>query len=319
MQDTRRDIVDQVLDFVGEINDPTARDTANRTLNRVMGLIWAKHPWRQFWMPAPFTFSTVAGQRAYPLPAYFGRVVSKQGVIRNLSTAAELYPQTPDDIERADPTAGTPAETLGNPQGYTIGGSVGVDKQPTSGEAVSVASSDAADIDVVVSVSGLDAAGAWTSREQTLNGTSAVALGTWQKIITFGKAFTTAVEDNPTTFASSRGTVTLSGASTGTLQALQPKESAVEHLELVLYPTPAASGHVIAVPMLRAVQRLTSDADVLPAGWGPAVFEEMLIQWRVFSGEIPSDDRVARPRFLDLVALDAGRVPMPERKRGWVG
>ena len=319
MQATRREIVDDVLDFVGEINDPTARDTANRTINRVLHKIWLRHPWRQFWMPSPYTFVTVAGQRAYPLPEYFGRIGAQHGKIRNVSTGGVLDPIQPEQLEAAYPDAGSPLEVFGTPSVYTIGGTVGVDVQPTAVETVTAVSSDANDTDIVVSLEGLDASGRWTRTQVTLAGVVPANGGAWSKIVGFGKSYVSTATP-VTSLTSSRGVVTLAGSASGTLQTLQPYEAAVEHQEIILYPAPNAGGQTIAVPTLRAVRRLLYDGDTVPAHWGPAVFEEMMIQWRVFNGEVGTDAEADRPAFRDLVAFDnTGRLTVPERKRGWSG
>jgi hypothetical protein len=319
MQQTRRELVDDLLDFVGEIDDPSARETANRLINRVLLAIWLKHPWRQFWMPTPYQFTVVAGQRAYPLPDYFGRLGSQRGRIRNVTDGAELFPLTPEQLEELDPAAGTSLEAQGEPSYFTIGGTVGVDVQPTSAEAVEVVSSVGADTDIVVSIEGVNASGVWTHTQVTLTGVAAVACGQWRKIVTFSKSYISTA-DPVTDLTSSRGYVRLSGATSGTLQVLMPYQSAVEHQEIVLYPTPSAGGDTIAVPTVRQVRRLIYDGDVVPQNWGPAVFEAMFQEWRVMNGETGDPNNADRPAFRDLVAYDnTGRLTVPERKRGWRG
>jgi hypothetical protein len=111
---------------------------------------------------------------------------------------------------------------------------------------------------------------------------------------------------------SSRGTVEL--AKTGSrsnpsaypdsyLTYLDPDESARTYPQITFDPPPDGV-YDIALPVIRQMRRLTSDSDQIPAEWGPALMEDMLISWRVNTGELGLDANIARPAFLDLVAYD---------------
>lgn len=317
---TRRELVDDVLDLVGETGDDRARATANRLVNRAVERIWLRHPWRQFWMPVPTTITTVAGQRAYPLPDYFGRVGTRQGRVINTSTGTVLVPIAPDHEADVNPYGGTTLDVSGVPTHYTIGGTAGVSKQPTSaGEAVAAVSSSATDTDVIVTIEGLTAAGAYQRATVTLSGTVAVALGTFAVVLSVAKAWPDGI-DITTTGTSSRGTVTIAGATSGTLHTLAAHESAREHRLFVLSPTPSSSGDVIAIPTLRAPRPLLYDSDICPDHWGPAIVEELLIQWKVSEGTFASDATIPRPAFTELVGWDqVGSMPVTERVRPWGG
>ena len=70
---SRREIVEELLDFVGEQGDSAALLTAQRLINRSVMRIWNKHPWSMFRAQNPYTFFTVANQAAYGMPTYLGR------------------------------------------------------------------------------------------------------------------------------------------------------------------------------------------------------------------------------------------------------
>lgn len=319
MQQSRRELVDQVLRLVGETDDTVARTLAEDLINTAILRIWMKHPWRAFQMPSAFTFATVASQRSYPLPAYFGRIARDPAIVRNLTTGAEIRLTDQDTCQALDPRQGTSLETAGTPVRAFIGGSVGVGVQPaTAGDALEVVSSSAADTTVKVTVEGLDANGVDVRAEVTLNGTTAVAVATLASVFSFTKAYPDGT--TPTTErTSSAGTVTLrkvTGATT--LQALLPQESAVDRPQITLHPMPS-SVVTIAVPMLRAPRRLIADSDMVPPMWGPAVQDFMVRHWRVSTGELAEDDGRILPALLDLLAFDAvsgGATPGGSRGAG---
>lgn len=318
MQYTRRELLDLVLDFVGENEDENARNTAEKLLNIAIQNIWSKMSWRQFDMPTPYTFSTASGAPSYGLPAYFGRV--KNGVIRNTTTGARIFPVSLDELQERIPEAGTSLDTPGTPQVYAIGGTAGVDVQVVSaGEAVTAVSDSATDVNVRVAIAGLDSNGRYRRTQVTLNGTVAVALGTWTQILEASKALPDGT-DPTTEYTSSVGNVTFTGATTGALLTLAPYESAVERMLLTLWPTPNVI-NTIAIPILRAPKRLLYDSDVTPWGWGPALLETLNLLWQINSGgrgDMPPDHM--RPMLLDLVALEnSNRFGVQSRTRPYLG
>lgn len=300
MQLSRREILDEVLDFVGENSDSNARNTAERLINRAMQNIWSKMAWRQFQVAKPYTFSTVSGTDRYALPAHFGRITSKDGIIRNTTNGAKLYPSTLTEIQERDPAL----ESTGSPQVYAIASTVGVSTQvAAAGEALEAVSSSASDTDILVTIVGLGSSGDYKREQYTLNGTTAVALGTWTYVMEFSKAYP-ASSTPATELTSSRGTITLRVESAGaTRQTLLSYESAREHWELTLYPTPNVV-NTISVPYLRLVTKLLYDADLAPMGWGPAIVEEMVALWRENTGEAATHANVPRPALLDLICLE---------------
>lgn len=301
MQTSRREILDDFLDFVGEQNDANARLTAARVLNRAIQSLWMKHPWKQFEMP-PFQFSTVANQRSYALPEHFGRV--RGGVIRNLSNGAKLGGVELATLQEAHPEQGSTLETAGQPEIYCVSGTCGVGVLASAAEALTVVSDSATDVNVKVTVEGYDANSRWLRQQVTLNGLTPVAIPTSVIAWTFGKAVQAGTTP-ATDLTTSVGNVALTGATSGALQTLLSYESAVEHQVLTLYPMPNLSGQVIAVPFLRAPVRSLYDGDAVPNNWEDAIFEEMTIQWRVNTGEMPADaSNVLRPKFLDLLAFE---------------
>lgn len=318
MQSTRKEFLDMFLARVGAKGDVPARNRAERALNLAVFSIWSKHPWRAFQSPTPHTFTTVANQRAYALPDWFGRVSTKDQTIRNATTGAPIWPVDPGELAAATPTQGTPLETPGSPSRYYISGTVGVHTQPTAGgQALEAVSSSADDTAVKVVIEGLDANDDWTRTQVTLTGVAAVALGTWKHVQSFGKSLPEGLEP-VTEFTTSAGTVTLRVAGGGAaLQKLLPDESALELPVLVLYPMPNAA-QLVAVPVFRRPRRLRFDADPLPADWDAAIDEDMTIQWRVMAGEIAHDGAVPRPNFADLVALENMGQPLAPR-RPWTG
>ena len=303
MQPSRRELLDDFLDFVGEQSDANARNTAERLLNRALHTLWLKHPWKQFVMPAPFSLTTVADQRSYALPAHFGRVLG--GRIRNLTTPRDLVGIEPETLQSAFPDAGTTLEVASAPQLFMVSGTCGVGVLRATTDLVSAVSTSALDVTQRVTVEGYDSSGNWLRQSATLNGLTPVDFPIRVVPWTFGKSVVAGT--NPSTeLSSSVGSVLLSGLIYGaTLQTLLPYESAVEHQVITLYPKPSAAGEVIAVPFLRGLVRSLYDGDPIPNNWQEAVFEEMTIQWRVNTGELTLDTlNVARPKFLDLLAFE---------------
>lgn len=312
MQVTRREIVDELLDFLGESNDSNARATANTLVNRVLQRLWLKHPWSAFVAPTPYELSSVANQRSYVLPTYFGR--PQQNVAaRNLTTGRIVNWRDANQILRDDPTYGTSLDVASEPEAYTVAGVAGVAVQPSSsGDALELVSSDANDTTVQVTIEGLDAAGVEQRSQVILTGTVAIAAGTWSPIEEFSKALP-AGTDPVTAGTSSRGTVTLRKAAGGaTLESLLPEESARQHTLLNLYPTPSGVW-VFAIPYIRAPRKLRFDSDALPDFWGPMVQEELQIEWQVNRGDMTraQADEAPRPDFLDMISHDnrSGRRP----------
>jgi hypothetical protein len=303
---TRRELLDQFVEFMGEAADPIARNLAENLLDRALETVWQYRTWRQFIMPTPYTLTTIANQGLCALPPYFGRVSGKDGILRNLTTGARVDPIGLEQLQETYPTQGTPLEVAGVPFLYAIGGSVGVSAQPAAGDlAVEALSSSVADTTVVVELSGLSSTGVYTRTQVTLTGVVAVALGSWSQILTASKTYPSG--QAPTTpDTTSEGTVTFrTVVGLVTLQTLLPIESAREQVALILYPKPATV-QTYAVPIYRRPWALSKDADALPDHWDPALFEEMGIQWRVNSGELSADgaNPAMRPKLADLVAFE---------------
>jgi len=303
MQQTRREIVDELLDFMGESNDSNARTTANRLVSRVVLRLWLKHPWTAFVSPTPYQFASVANQRSYALPAYFGRPQQRVAA-RNLTTGREISWRDPMQILHDDPLVGTSSEGAAEPEAYSVAGVAGVTTQPAStGDALELVSTSAADTTVNVTIEGLDANGVESRSQITLTGAVAIAAGTWSQIEEFSKALP-AGTDPATEGTSSVGSVTLRKAGGGTtLETLLPEESARQHTLLNLYHLPSAVW-TFAIPFLRAPRKLRYDSDALPQFWGPAVLEALIIEWQVNRGEMTraQADQAPRPDFLDLLS-----------------
>lgn len=315
MHKSRRELLDDIVAFMGESNDTAARDIAERLLNRCFTTIWLKHPWRQFRSPVPFQLTLTVDQARYALPDYFGRV--GPGKVRNLTRGGWPLDALADgDTDRRYPQAGTTDETSGPPEAYELAGVCGVATQPAvTGEALEVVSTDGSDTDVVVAISGDDADGKWTRNQVTLSGTTAVAIGTWSFVDEFAKAYVASATP-ATELTSSRGTVTLRKVSGATpLQTLFSLESAKEHTILTLFPPPSAAD-TLAIPILRRPKRLYHDADPVPDLWEPVLWEEIGIQWKVNTGEMSLAEALTlpRPAYVDLVAFDNASQP-PRRTR----
>lgn len=305
MQQSRRELVDEVLRLVGETDDDDARTLAEDLINTGMLRIWMKHPWKSFRLPAQFEFTTTANTRGYPLPAYFGRIPPPPAQVRNLTTGGRIELLSADVIQAEFPTQGTTLEIAGTPVRCFIGGSVGVGVQPSSsGQACEVVSSSAADTTVKVTVEGIDANDRENRTQVTLTGTTAVAVGTWSKIVSFSKAYPDGT-DPTNERTSSVGNVTLrTVAGPTTLQVLLPIETAVDRPEITLHPKPNSSSQTIAVPMLRIPRRMIYDGDVCPPLWGPALRDYMIRNWRVSTGELAEEGDKPYPALLDLISLD---------------
>lgn len=317
MFESRRELVDRLLTFAGELNDAGARTIAEQLLNHALLQIWLKHPFRTFLMPDPVQLTTVAGTRSYLLPNYFGRIASHDGCVRNLTTGSRIRPAEGDDLYASHPEAGTALDTgRGDPSRYIIAGVCGLATQlPTAGLALEAVSSSALDVDVQAVFEGLDANGVYTATAVTLNGVVAVALGTWTKGQSFSKSWPQTIAA-PTSmqalagasaYTSSRGVVTLRSAvdHVTVYQTLLPHESLREHFTITFWQTPAAV-QTIALPILRLPRRLVNDADPVPTMWGPALFTELRKQWAINRGELPATmaNQVSNPELVDLVAWD---------------
>lgn len=305
MQETRRDFLDEFLAYVGELSDANARTVASRVLNNAITTIWLKHPWREYRSPVPFQLTLTVNQARYSLPDYVGRI--GPGRVRNASrNGAKLAQVRTGDLEVRHGDIGTSAEVAGWPREWDVVGVSGVHTQPAvAGDALEVVSDNAADIDVVVSIAGDDSSGRWTRNQVTCNGTNAVAIGTWAFVDEFAKAYVNTATP-VTEFTSSRGTVTLRKVvGQVELQKLFTQESAHEHPVFLVYPKPIAADTLL-LPVLRRPKRLLRDADPLPALWAPAVWEEMIVQWQINTGELPLalSAQVPRPALIDLVSFD---------------
>lgn len=315
MTSSRREILDDFLSYVNAAGDAAKRDQAERLLNRVIECIWLKRGWRQFLVPTLYEFSTVANTRSYALPDYFGRISSANRVIRNLTEGRQIHPTDRSDLEADDPQIGTSLEASGCPTRYEIAGTTPVQTQPaTAGEALEVLSSSASDTAVRVHVEGLNASGVLTQTQVTLTGTTAVALGAWSLIHQFGKSYPFGTA--PTTeLTTSEGTVTLRKVTGGTtLQTLAPWQSSREHQTIVLYLVPDKV-YVIGVPILRAPQRIYQDADPLPPFWTNAIFEKMVLAWRVADQNVNADGAETWPALVDLICWDNAQTAQAFQRR----
>lgn len=315
MIQTRREFLDDFLRYVNAFGDDNKRTQANTLLNRVVQTIWLKRAWRQFVMPDPYVLSTVANVRSYALPSYFGRVSSHDRTIKNATTGRDLQPIDIDVLRQRVPTQGTPLEVANCPAYYAISGLTPVQVQPSSaGQALEVLSDSAMDVGVRVYIEGLDATGLEIPVQVTLNGVTPVAVGTFSQILSFGKSY--AAGTTPTTEeTTSAGTVTLRVVGPGaTLQTLAPDQSARDHQVLVLAPMPDQI-YSISVPVLRTPRPLIKDADPLPLNWVPAVFDKMVIAWRVGDRDLSADNSDTWPALVDLVCFDNAQTAVQNQRR----
>ncbi len=310
MHQTKRELLDEFLQFVGDPNDDTARTIAEGCLNRAFTSLWMARPWAAFRSPVPLNLTLTVNQARYALPDYFGRV--GPGEMRNISRGGAIIKRLGDgELEQLFPNTGTSFEIAGPPARYELSGVCGVQTQvAAAGEALEVLSSVSGDTDVVVAIDGEDGSGYWTRYQVTLTGTTPVALGTWTYVDEFSKAFPAGTTP-ATPGTSSRGIVTLRKASGGsTRQVLYPQESARQHDVLTFYPKPDQAD-VVTVPFVRKLKRLFEDADPLPDLWGPALFEEMGLEWEVNGKTMTRVDaqNAPRPKRLDLIAFENQQEP----------
>lgn len=325
MQESRRELVDRLLTFMGELSDSGARVVAEQLLTHAIHSIWIKHPFRSFLMPDPYLLTTVAGTRSYSLPPWFGRVANRDGVIQNLTLGRSITPIEGEDLYSADASAGSVLDTqTAPPTRYMIRGMCGFNVQvPPAGVLLEAVSDNAADTDVQVVVDGIDANGQFSQVAATLNGTVAVAVGSvaWTKGQNFSKSWpqTTGAPTSAQTlsgalgYTSSRGTVKLRNATdhTTVYQTLLPHESLREQWTLTFYRTPDGV-YSIAIPTLRLPRRLLNDADPIPTMWGPAIFVEARRQYQINTGELSpaafgtswASSQGMSPELIDLIAWD---------------
>lgn len=315
MQISRRILLDDFLKFVNAYGDTAKRDQAKALLNRVLEKIWMLRGWECFIDPTVWEFDTTASVRDYALPDHFGRVSGENRIIRNLTNAQQIYPADRNDIEAEDPTVGTSLEVPGQPTRYTIQGTTPVQTQPAStGEALEVVSDNASDTSARVFISGLTTSNLVAQREETLNGTTAVAVGTWARILKFGKAYPEG--STPTTaLTSSRGNVTLRKVSDATqLQILASWQDAREHQTIALTPIPA-SVYTIGVPILRAIEPTFYDSDPMPPNWTNAVFDGLVHFWRVGDHDVSEDGSGMWPSLKELIEHDNALRAQGKRNR----
>lgn len=305
MQQSRRELLEELMDFMGELDDDDARNTAERLLIRVLQTIWMKHTWSDHLSPDPWQITTVPNQRSYVLPDHFGRPLPS-GIMRNLTTGGQLSVITKNDVEALYPEAGSPFETAALPECYFIGGTQPVATQPAStGDALEVVSDNVADATVKVTVIGEDAAGVERRKTVTLTGIGPVAVGTFRKITTFGKAYPDG-QDPPTEGTSSVGEVTLRKVvGAAALETLLADESSRERLVVTLYQKPDAV-YSLALPFIRAPRRPIYDSDTLPRFWGPAIFEEARLEWALNQGDLnyATFTQLPRPRLKEAIEFD---------------
>jgi hypothetical protein len=310
MHYARREVLDDFVRFVGEESDDDARNVAERLLNDAMTTIWLREPWAVFRSPVPLQLTLVAGQSRYAMPQYFGRV--GPGKIRNLTRGSTLTPLQKGQADDVYPTAGSAFETTGTPVQWEMAGTCGVSTQPDpAGSSLEIFSDNADDTDIVVSLTGDDVAGVWQRKRIPLTGTTPVPVGTFVWIDELGKSYVASATP-VTELTSSRGTVTLRTVGGTILQALLDIETAAQHDVLVVYPTPNAAD-VLAIPILRRPKRLLYDGDLIPDLWYPAVFEAMVIGWKVNVGELNvlAASNAPRPRLVDLIAFEHANAPRP--------
>lgn len=317
---SRRELLDDWLTWKGGLGDSDKRDEAARLLNRAYMHIWMAHPFNDHRLPNPIQITTVQNQRTYALPGYFGRIPPRVTKLRNVSTARELEVRSLDDLTLEDPRSGTTLEVAGTPRLAAIGAPVGVSVQPSAtGQALEIVSDSVDDIDIRVTVEGLDSTGTWNETQVTANGTTAVAIGTWKEpIVHFAKAFP-AGTDPVTPYTSSRGTFTLRVVAGATLQTLLPEESGREFPSLVLSPKPLTAGEIIAIPAIRAPKRLLNDSDAIPQFWGEALLERMRDLVQVTDGESRGDNALYGPAVVRLIAHDNTRDNNRIRTRAFLG
>jgi hypothetical protein len=314
VHNTRRELIDDFVLFVSDQNDDQARSIAEGCLARALTTIWLALPWRVFRSPEPWQLTLEVNRAKYALPDIFGRI--GPGEVRNLTRGTTLTRFQDGEREQMYPMAGTSLEIAGAPSRYEIVGATGAHTQPaTTGEELEALSSDSGDTDVVVSLAGEDPDRNWTRAQVTLNGTTPVSLGEWAYVDELGKAFETGVTA-PAFGQSSRGTILIRTVADETeIQSLFPQESARQHDVFAVSPKPA-SADVLALPIIRKPKRLFDTADTLPDLWGPALFEEMMIDWQVNGGEMPYATalQLPRPHLLRLMQFENQQKARPQRQ-----
>lgn len=315
MQTSRRVLLDDFLKFIGSDGDVRKRNQAERMLNRVLEKIWMLRGWKVFIDPTVWEITTVLNTREYALPDHFGRVSGNNRTLRNLTTGRQITPVDRSELEAEDPTTGSTLEIAGVPTRYFIAGTTPVQTQPAStGEALEVLSSNAADTTVRVFIEGLTATNLVAQTQVTLNGTTAVALGTWARVLKLGKSYPEGT-DPTTELTSSVGSVTLRKAVAGaTLQILAPWQDAREHQTLVLSPKPDGV-YKVGLPIFRAIEAVFNDADPLPPLWTNAVFDGMTHFWRVGDHDISEDTSGLWPSLKELIEYDNAQAAQERRCR----
>lgn len=326
MYTTRGELLQVFLRFMTELEDDEARNIAEDLLNRAVQRVWSHKRWLTFESAEPYQLLTEVGVSKYALPTHFGTL--GVGEVRNLTTGTRIRQVRQRVREQVLPSYGTLIYTsTGEPQQFELSGKQPVFRQPEdSGWELELVSDDTDDTDVVVSLNGEDPEGIRHRISYTLTGTTPVSADEWRYLDGFGKSFTPAVVPGTTAgtteHTTSRGIVSLRRITpnqTTFLQRLDAIEASRSHQILRLFPTPAAA-YVIGVPIYLQPQRLVFDGDPLPEHLEEAIEEEMQIQWRVNTGELPLDQatNAIRPALKAAVEWDnANRQRL--QKRPFVG
>jgi len=161
-----------------------------------------------------YTFNTVVGTQAYPMPDDFGKPI----YVLDDTNDKNLSETTLDDLVRNYPSTVNSSGTVCR---YVLVDDV-VRTQPSAAAVVTSVSSSASDTDQTVLVRGIDANGVESTEEETLTGVTGVATTTkFERIIAISKSAVTV------------GYVTVTSGS-DTLTILPPKllESRVKLLHL---------------------------------------------------------------------------------------
>ena len=193
---------------------------AQEAVRRAVKRVWNAKQWS--FKLRRFTFSTTASQEAYALPKLVGETYK----IKSSASPYDITVVSEDLFDRNVPNP----TTTGNPEIARLFEMVGVETQPTSASAVTVASSSASDTTQTVLIKGL-VSGQVDYEELALNGTSQV---------TGSKQFSEIYAVSKSDVTVGRISV-LSNGATVTNATIPTQDKVVRMRRLRLYPIPSST------------------------------------------------------------------------------
>lgn len=284
------DLQNEVLNYIDEGDDAatgTTRTLVKEALNRSHRTILAGRTWPFMGWPSAVTFATVAGTRTYALKHGVSKILTLWDSEMNVSTP--LISRRDWDVLAVDRTGQQHV-----PLGAIYGDVWPVAAQPSS-EVVTATSSTDADAAKTLILSGLNTSGDLTSETLTLADVGSTASATsstsWSHLfaVSKGSAWT--------------GTLTLSGATAGTLLTLTSSEYGKQYPTVEFIETPNGARNYIYTAQ-RTPAKLTNNYDIpdTPYPYSMVHVYDALLDLTGYNVELGSkEQRLWKGRYDDLM------------------